>query len=118
MSKKIPKPSSPAELLVLSGRGIHIGRVGHYGTFEETSTFEEAVKIARVKRADKQVRAFVAIRIEAAVIDGISPGIGTQTELARFEVYPDRVVLVPTGQGGLSNEQRDKVHLLPKKSLL
>lgn len=58
----------------------------------------------------------MAIRIEAEVIDGI--GCGTDRELVRFEVYADRVVLVPPHQGGLSDEQAARVHALPKGRLL
>jgi hypothetical protein len=105
-----------AELLVLSGRGIRTGLIGHYGLFDETPTLEAAIAAARGKLADGHARAFVAIRIEAKLIDGI--GDGTETELARFEVYSDRVALVPGGQGGLSDEQKAKAHALPKKGLL
>lgn len=68
------------------------------------------------KLAAGHARAFVAIRIETAIIDGI--GDGTERELVRFEVYPDRVALVPDGQGGLSDEQKAKMLALPKKGLL
>lgn len=110
--------SVPTELLVLSGKGIRIGLVGHYGLFDETPTFEAAVKLARayIAKHNGNARGFVAIRIEAAVIDGI--GDGTDRELVRFEVYPDRVALVPVEQGGLSDAQKAKAHALPKKGLL
>ena len=110
--------SVPTELLVLSGKGIRIGLIGHYGMFDETPTFEAAVKLARANIAKHHgnAREFVAIRIEAAVIDGI--GDGTDRELVRFEVYPDRVALVPVNQGGLSDEQKAKAHALPRKGLL
>lgn len=104
------------EFLVLSGHGIRFGVPGHYGLFDETSTFHAAVEAARAKLARGSARAFVAIRIEAKVIDGI--GDGTEHELARFEVYPDRVALVPPNQGGLSDEQKVKALALPKKDLL
>jgi hypothetical protein len=105
--------ATPTELLVLSGRGIRFGVPGHYGLFEETPTFEAAVEIARRNLANGHACACVAIRIEAALIDGV--GDGTECELARFEVYPDRVALVPANQGGLSDEQKAKVHDLRKK---
>ena len=110
--------ATPAELLVLSGKGLRIGLIGHYGLFDETPTFEAAVKLARayIAKHNGDARKFVAIRIEAAVIDGI--GDGTDRELVRFEVYPDRTVLVPADQGGLSDEQKAKVLALPKKGLL
>ena len=108
--------STPTELLVLSGHGIRFGVPGHYGLFDETPTFSGAVKAARAKLAQGHARAFVAIRIEAAVIDGI--GDGTDRELVRFEIYPDRVALVPIDQGGLSDEQKAKALALPKKGLL
>ncbi len=107
-------PSS--ELLVLEGHGIRTGVIGHYGLFDETPTLAAAIGIARGKLADGHARSFIAIRIEARLIDGI--GDGTERELARFEVYPDRVALVPGGQGGLSDEQKAKAHALPKKGLL
>ena len=106
----------PGELLVLSGRGVRVGVIGHYGTFTETPDLAAAIKIARCELAAGHARAFVAFRIEAAVIGGI--GDGTERELVRFEVYPDRAALVPADQGGLSNEQKAKVHSLPKKGLL
>ena len=107
--------SIPTELLILSGRGIRVGVLGHYGLFDETPDLATAIKAARAKLA-KGGREFVAYRIEAAVIDGI--GEGTDRELVRFEVYPDRVALVPANQGGLSDEQKAKAHALPKKGLL
>lgn len=115
------EPSAPVELLVLSGRGVRFGLVGDYGLFNEAPTLPVAIAAARVQLAAGHARAFVAIRIEADLIDGIGDGI--ECELARFEIYPDRVVLVPRGQGGLSEEQKAKVHALPKtrwhgKSLL
>jgi hypothetical protein len=73
---------------------------------------EAAIAIARERLAAGHACATVAIRIEADLIDGI--GDGVDKELARFEVYPDRVVLVPPNQGGLSKEQEAKVFKLPK----
>ena len=108
--------STPTELLVLSGHGIRFGVPGHYGLFDETATFDTAVKAARAKLATGHARAFVAIRIEARVIDGI--GDGTERELVRFEIYPDRVALVPVDQGGLSDAQKAKALALPRKGLL
>ena len=108
--------ATPAELLVLTGHGIRFGVPGHYGLFDETATFKAAVEAARAKLAEGSARAFVAIRIEAKVIDGI--GAGTERELVRFEIYPDRVALVPADQGGLSNEQKAKAIALPRKGLL
>ena len=112
-----PRPTpKPVELLVLDGRGIRFGVPGHYGLFAETPTFEAAIALARKNLAAGHACACVAIRIEAKIIDGI--GDGTDRELVRFEVYPDRVVLVPHGQGGLSGAQEAKVLALPKKGLL
>ena len=102
------------ELLVLSGRGVRTGVLGDYGLFDEIPQLEAAIAAARVKLVNGHARAFVAIRIEADLIDGI--GDGTERELARFEVYFDRVALVPGGQGGLSAEQAAKVLALPRKS--
>lgn len=112
----------PNVLHVVSGSGIRVGIVGHYGTLELFTTFEAAVHEARRRLAVSQAkahqvyRACVAFRIEAVTIGGL--GSGTETELARFEVYADRVTLVPPGQGGLSDAQRAKVHALPMKGLL
>lgn len=102
------------ELLILCGRGLRFCIPGHYGLFDETPTLAAAIETARTKLAAGHARAFVVIRIEAAVIDGI--GDGTDRELARFEVYPDRVVLVPSEQGGLSDEQKAMALALPKNS--
>ena len=106
----------PGELLVLSGRGVRVGVIGHYGLFDETPDLAAAIKVARAKLAEGHARAFVAFRIEAAVIGGI--GDGTDRELVRFEIYPDRVALVPVDQGGLSDDQKAKAHALPRKGLL
>jgi hypothetical protein len=106
----------PPELLVLSGRGIRFGVPGHYGLFEETPTLEAAIGKAREHLATGHANACVAIRIEAKLIDGI--GDGTDREFARFEVYPDRVVLVPKGQGGLTKDQETKARALRKDGLL
>jgi hypothetical protein len=108
--------SSKTELLILSGRGIYFGVPGHYGLFAESDTFNGAVTTARQNLAAGHARAFVAIRIEAETIDGF--GDGTDRELARFEVYPDRVTLVPKDKGGLSDEQKAKVLALPKRRRL
>jgi hypothetical protein len=102
-----------SELLVLSGHGLRFGVPGHYGLFNETPTLEAAITMAREQLSVGHARAFVTIRIEADVIDGI--GDGTERELVRFEVYPDRVALVPDDQGGLSDEQKAKVFELPKR---
>ncbi len=101
------------ELLVLSGKGIRTGVIGHYGLFDETPNLAAAIAVAREKLAAGHALAFVAIRIEADLIDGI--GDGTERELVRFEVYPDRVALVPANQGGLTDEQKAKVFELPKR---
>ena len=104
------------ELLVLSGHGLRTGVIGPYGLFDEAPTIAAAIAAARGKLASGHARAFVAIRIEAKLIDGI--GDGTERELVRFEVYPRHVALVPGGQGGLSDEQAAKVLALPNKELL
>jgi hypothetical protein len=108
--------SSETELLVLSGCGVRYSVLGHYGLGDEFHLFSAAVCAARNKLAAGHARAFVAIRIEAEVIDGF--GDGTDHEFARFEVYADRVVLVPLHQGGLSDEQRVKALALSKGRLL
>ena len=112
-----PSPA-PAlvELLVLSGKGLRTGVVGPYGVFDETVDLRRAIWNARERLIAGHARAFVAIRIEAKTIDGF--GDGTDRELVRFEVYPDRVVLVPERQGGLSDEQKAKALKLPTKGLL
>lgn len=109
-------PPVLVELLVLSGKGLRTGVTGHYGLFYETIDLDTAIRNARVNLAHGHARSFVAIRIEAKLIDGI--GDGTDRELVRFEVYPDRVALVPDGQGGLSDEQKAKVRALSTKGLL
>ena len=107
--------STAAELLVLSGSGIRYAVPGHYGEGDEYHLFSSALADARSKLAAGHARAFVAIRIQAQVIGGI--GDGTDRELARFEVYVDRVALVPPGQGGLSDEQKAIALALPKRRL-
>jgi hypothetical protein len=101
-------------LHVLSGRGIRFGIVGHYGLFDETPTLVDAIIKARINLARGHGNACIAIRIEADLIDGIGDGI--DRELARFQVYPDRVVLVPSDQGGLSEVQEAKALAHPQKS--
>ena len=74
-------------------------------------TFDEAVAAARseISRIDYPgqtpdhafTRAFVALRAEADIVSDY----GTDCEIMRFEVFQDRVVLVPENQGGLSDEQ-------------
>jgi len=108
----IATATAATELLVLAGRGVRTGVVRHYGLFDAKPTLEAAITAARTNLAAGHARAFVAIRIEARVIDGI--GDGTERELVRFEVYPDRVAVVPDGQGGLSDEQKAKAQALPK----
>jgi hypothetical protein len=116
-TRSLAKPApKTVELLVLSGKGVRTGVVGHYGLFEETPNLAAAIAIARQNLAKGHACATVAIRIEAKLIDGI--GDGTDRELVRFEVYSDRVTLVPANQGGLSDAQAAKVHALPKKGLL
>ena len=110
-------PTTKNELLVLSGLGIRYAVIGSYGTSDgEYHRFDEALTVAREKLRTGHARSFLALRIAAEVINGI--GEGTDRELVRFEVYPDRVALVPTGQGGLSDEQKAKTLALPKKRLL
>ena len=100
------------ELLVLSGLGLRFSVPVHDGVGDEWQTFKAAVDAARAKLHAGHARAFVAIRIAAEVVDGTCEG--TDRELARFEVYGDRVVLVPDGQGGLTDAQKDRVMELPK----
>jgi len=102
------------ELLVLSGKGLRTGVIGHYGIFDETPNLAAAITITREKLAAGHARAFIAIRIEADFAHANAIGAGTERELARFEVYPDRVALVPVDQGGLTDEQKAKVFELPK----
>lgn len=104
------------ELLVLSVPGIRYAVPEHYRSGDEFYLFSSALTAARHQLATGHARAFVAIRIAAEVIGGI--GHGTDRELARFEVYADRVVLVPTDQGGLSDAQKAKALALPKKRLV
>jgi hypothetical protein len=108
--------ATATELLVLSGHGLRYAVPEHYGSGDEFHLFSSALVAAREKLAAGHARAFVTIRIAAEVIDGIGSGI--DRELARFEVYRDRVALVPLEQGGLGDEQKAKILALPKKGLL
>jgi hypothetical protein len=109
-------PPDMDKLHVLSGPGLRFTVPEHYGSGDEFYIFSSALSAARLKLAAGHARAFVTIRIAAEIIEGIGNGI--DRELARFEVYADRVVLVPPGQGGLSDEQKAKVLALPKKRFL
>jgi len=96
------------ELLVLHKQGLRWGIPGHYGLFEEHPSFEAALAAARGKLAAGHARQFVVLRIEARTLN-TAPAIGTHRALVSFEIYPDRVVLVPPDKGGMSDEQRDQV---------
>jgi len=111
--------SAPAELLVVAGCGIRWVLLRPYG-YSEYPSFQDAIKAAQERLSAGHARAFVALRIEAEVIDGILDMGGesrdnnsTDRELARFEVFPDRLVLVPPTQGGLNEAQTAKVLALP-----
>lgn len=112
--------TTSTELLVVSGRGVRWVLTRHYGVYTEYPSSQDAIEAAREQLAAGHARAFVAIRIEAEVIDGILDMGGesradnsTDRELARFEVFVDRLVLVPPCQGGLSDAQNAKVLALP-----
>lgn len=81
----------------------------HYTSGPEFDNFAEAVAYARKTPG----RSCVAMRQHWTV-----PGENgsRDSEILRWEVYPDRVVLVPKGQGGLSDEQAEaaKACHLPK----
>jgi hypothetical protein len=107
--------STPTELLVVAGRGVRWVLLRPYG-YSEYPSFQDAIKAARERLSAGYARAFVAIRIEAEIVDGILDMGGesrtdnnTDRELARFEVFPDRLILVPPTQGGLSDAQTAKV---------
>lgn len=91
---------------------------GYYSSGDEFSTFEEAVAFARAKQVRIDIpqieseprwsRTFVALRQSCRYASG-GIGIGNDAEILRWEVYPDRVALVPEGQGGMSTEQAQDV---------
>lgn len=91
---------------------------GHYSSGDEFATFAEAVAHARAKqeridipqieREPRWSRAFVTLRQSCRYASG-GIGIGNDAEILRWEVYQDRVALVPTGQGGMTAEQAQDV---------
>lgn len=91
---------------------------GNYSPGEEFSTFEEAVAHARAKQVRIDIpqieseprwsRVSVALRQSCRYAAG-GIGIGNDCEILRWEVYPDRVALVPEGQGGMTAEQAEAV---------
>lgn len=91
---------------------------GHYSPGDEFSTFEEAVEHARAQQVRIDIpqieseprwsRECVALRQSCRYAPkGI--GSGQDAEVLRWEVYPDRVALVPAGQGGLNTKQAHDV---------
>jgi hypothetical protein len=91
---------------------------GNYSPGPEFATFEEAVAAAREKQQRIDIpqieseprwsRACVALR-QSCRYAPIGTASGNDSEILRWEVYPDRVALVPKGQGGLSTEQAQEV---------
>jgi len=91
---------------------------GDYSSGDEFSTFEKAVAHARAKQRRIDIpqieseprwsRVFVALR-QTCRYAPTGVGSGQDAEVLRWEVYPDRVALVPAGQGGLSSEQAQAV---------
>jgi hypothetical protein len=87
---------------------------GHYGTEREVSgrtwwrSLWEAVDAAR-GATPAYARSFVDLRADVRWHrESSDAAVGADLVLLRFEVLPDRVVLVPRGQGGLTDEQRDQ----------
>lgn len=95
----------------------------HYSSGEEFGTFEEAVAAARAGQVEftypgqgenggdlvTRSRACVALRQSCRYAPQTGVGTGNDCEILRWEVYPDRVALVPEGQGGLTDEQATDV---------
>jgi hypothetical protein len=108
--------SRDSELLILARTGLRVGVLDHFGIFDEFVTFNDALRAARKRIANGQLQVMISIRIDADIINGL--GCGTDRELMRFEVYFDRVTLVPSDQGGLTDDQRDSVRALSSKELL
>lgn len=86
-----------------------------YGIGDEYPSFEAAVEAARAGIQEfnygldtvNYSRAFVALRQKSNYpADRESPASGIDHELRRWEAFLDRTVLIPEGQGGLTDEQR------------
>jgi hypothetical protein len=90
----------------------------HYTSGEEFSTFEDAfaharatqvrIDIPQIESEPRWSRACVALRQTCRYAPG-GISVGNDCEILRWEVYPDRVALVPKGQGGLTTEQAQDV---------
>lgn len=79
----------------------------------EYATFEEALAAAREEQRPLSwgghTRAWVMLRQSARFAGGNEIASGSEHELLRYEVYPDRVALCHEGTGGMSFEQRADV---------
>lgn len=62
---------------------------------------------SRAGHAPRYSREFVALRQKCTYAPQEGVASGNDRELLRWEVFPECVVLVPDGQGGLTDEQRD-----------
>lgn len=100
--------------------GVRFTVPGHYGDREidgRTSWLDFASAVAAARSTIRQFdhrgvsicptisRAFVALRMSSrnAMVDVGT--VGSDREVIRWEVFRDRVVLIPSGQGGLTAEQ-------------
>lgn len=105
---------------VVNVEGVRFTVPGCYGDQEigghrSWPDFAGAVAAARstIKRFDYPgvkpdhtfSRAFVALRVSSKYAQVVNMTSGIDREVLRWEVFRDRVVIVPSGQGGLSNEQ-------------
>ncbi len=98
------------DLLILTGTGLRftVPGLGAYGQEidgrRHWDNFTDAVKAAQstIRRIDYAghhgyTRACIDVRVNATAGD---------YPILRFEVFRDRVVVVPHGQGGLTDEQK------------
>lgn len=105
---------------IVASEGVRFTAPGSYGDQEIGGVrswldFASAVAAARstIKRFDYPgskpdhafSRAFVALRVSSKYAQVVSMTSGVDREVMRWEVFRDRVVIVPPGQGGLSAEQ-------------
>lgn len=104
------------DIEIVSREGIRFVVPGHYGGQEidgqsSWPSFASAVTAARstirvISGIDPlhNTRAFVTLRMGAVYANGG----GCDREVLRWEVFHDRVVMVPADQGGLSDDQKTR----------
>lgn len=110
---------SPVE--IVAREGVRFTVPGPYGDQKiggrwSRPSFEEAVAAARstIRRIEYPgqhpdhvyTRACVALRMSTDYAEIFEHSSGTDSERLRWEVFRDRVVLVPPEQGGLTDEQK------------